>query len=288
MDTFIRILNPFLMIALGLGVGAWVVQRYRTPWSLYGVGALAFILSQVFHIPFNSYILAPSLERAGVMGSSSTGALLLIAAAYGLSSGVFEEGTRYLVFRFWRKDIRTWRLALMYGAGHGGIEAVLLGILSLAAAIQLIAIRSADLATLVPPEQLPLAQAQVQAFWNARWYDALLGALERSATIPVHLALSILVLQAFKRKNLAWLVLAIVAHAGVNALALVAIQWGGVYVAEGLVVACGLLALFTVWRLRDPTPVPEPDLPAPQLAIPVALPAGEATQESLEDSRYAE
>lgn len=52
-------------------------------------------------------------------------------ALYGaLVAGIFEEGGRYIVFRQWLKDKRSWKDALAYGIGHGGMESILLGLLS--------------------------------------------------------------------------------------------------------------------------------------------------------------
>jgi uncharacterized membrane protein YhfC len=55
--------------------------------------------------------------------------LLIIAGFLGLSAGFFEESARYVVYRWWARDARTWSQGLMLGAGHGGIESILLGFL---------------------------------------------------------------------------------------------------------------------------------------------------------------
>ncbi len=62
-ETLIPALNTFLMIGLGLGLGLLLHHRFDLPWGLYGVGALTFILSQVGHIPFNSWLLNPWLAK---------------------------------------------------------------------------------------------------------------------------------------------------------------------------------------------------------------------------------
>ena len=61
------------------------------------------------------------------VGEKIMGNTLLYALYGGLAAGVFEETGRYLAFRtVLKKRLGNDRNALMYGAGHGGIEAILL------------------------------------------------------------------------------------------------------------------------------------------------------------------
>ena len=66
MDIAIRFLNPLLMIALGLGLGVFFGRRLGAEWRLFGIGAVTFIASQVFHIPFNGRALTPALATLGL------------------------------------------------------------------------------------------------------------------------------------------------------------------------------------------------------------------------------
>jgi uncharacterized membrane protein YhfC len=91
----------------------------------------------------------------------------------------------------------------------------------------------------------------------------LLSAWERLWVLPVQIALSVLVLQVFRRGALRWLWLAMLAHTLVNLLAVGALQLLGperlaVQVGVALLVAgFGLAALRITWRLRDPGPKPD-------------------------------
>ena len=198
MDIFVRILNPILMIVMPLGLAVYLVRRLKVEWKLFGLGAAIFVFSQVLHIPFNIWVLNPFLKNVGLDFPQQGWPLILLAIFYGLSAGLFEEIARYLGFRFWLKEDRTWKDSIMYGAGHGGIEAILLGILAFIAFFQLSALRNIDLSTVVPAEQLSLAQTQIDAYWSAPWYVSLFGALERVAAISFHISASVLVLQAFQ------------------------------------------------------------------------------------------
>ncbi len=285
-----RALNGLLMILLPLALGLFLARRLGTPWRLYWVGAVTFVTSQALHLPFNSLALRPALARFGLQGQFSGWPLALTAMAYGLSSGIFEEGARYLVYRYWLREARTWHQALMFGAGHGGIEAVLTGLLVLYALLQALALRGADLSILVPAEQLAQAQAQLQAYWATPWPIVLLGALERAFSLVLHLTLAVLVLQSFTRSRARWLGAAILWHALANALALMAVSLWGAYAAEALLGALALASLGIIFALRGGEP-PAQAPPAGGMAPPpppsLSPTQGPLSPEALEDSRYA-
>lgn len=291
MDVLVRLINALLMIAIPLVLGTILARRLRVGWSLFMVGAVTFVGSQVFHLPFNSWVLSLGIEWLGLTEAQAGVPLAVVAILYGLSSGVFEEMARYLVYRLQLKDVRSWGQALMFGAGHGGVEAILLGGLATYALFQAVAYRGVDLSGMAPPEQLELVRAQLEAYWTAPWYSTVLGAVERAFALCFHLSASLLVLQAITRKKPAWLVLAISWHALVNAVTLFAFGIWGAYVAEGLI---GLMALFSLWIVftlrkhegEDGGPAHRAS-PEVVIKIPGADPAvEEITKDDLEDSRY--
>ena len=287
MDQAIRGLNALLMISLGLGLGAWLARRRKLSWGLYGIGAATFVVSQIAHIPFNSLVLSRVLETLGWSDPGSMGALIGGSVVVGLSAGVFEEGARYLMYRFWAKKARSWEEALMIGAGHGGIEAILLGLLVAYALLQALALRGVDLATVVPADQLETARLQLEAYWAAPWYGALLGALERLFAICLHLSLSVMVLQCFTRRQWLWLPAAIGWHAFVDAAAVAALPRVGPYWTEALVGLMAMISLAIVFSLRQPRaaePPPSASL-TPQVLRPVD--DGPPTRGQLDDSRFS-
>lgn len=295
MDIFVRIVSPILMIAIGLGGGIMVARYFRGAWGIYATGMVTFFLSQVFHLPFNAWVLDPAVSAAGWAVSPVGMNLVWIGLAYGLSAGVFEEVSRYLVYRFWRRDVRTWAQGLMFGAGHGGLEAIILGGIGLATAFQLLSLRGTDLSTVFPAEQLALAQLQVEVYWGASSGMILMGALERLSVVPIHIALAVLVLQAVKRRNLTWVGMAIGLHTLVNAVAVYGAQTWGIYPTEAMLVGFGMFAVFLAWRLKPEKEegliqeLEEPE--APLRADQIALMQNNSLvdeENGLEDSRYAD
>lgn len=66
------------------------------------------------------------LLKMGPVSKALSENLWLYALYGGLAAGLFEETGRYLTMRFLMKGKWTRENALMYGAGHGGLEAVLI------------------------------------------------------------------------------------------------------------------------------------------------------------------
>jgi uncharacterized membrane protein YhfC len=279
-------LNGFLMLAMPLGLAIYLTCAWKLSWRFWLVGAAVFILSQVGHIPFNSG-MGWLLNRTGLVAWPQTARTIFNAVFLGLSAGLFEEFSRYAMFRWWLKDARSWRKAVLAGAGHGGAEAIILGALGLLAFIQLSAYRNVDLSTVVPAAQLELAKAQVAAYWSAPWYATLLGALERFFTIPVQITFSVIVLQAFTRKQGFWVWLAVLYHAIIDATAVLVVPVLGAYWTEMIVAGFCLLSLFFLFKLRQPEPE-EPAAPelAPVYPAEVALQPVAETLENLDNSKF--
>ncbi|MBN1440769.1 MAG: YhfC family intramembrane metalloprotease [Anaerolineales bacterium] len=277
--------NGILMIALPVGLAIFLTRRWKLGWRLWLIGAATFILSQVGHIPFNLFMGA-LLNRTPLAQLPPAGQLLFNAAFLGLSAGLFEELFRYGMYRWWATDARSWRTGVLTGAGHGGAEAILLGFFVLLELLQLAALRGADLAALVPADQLAAAQEQVGAYWSMTWYDSLLGALERALTIPVQIALAVIVLQCFVRGQHRWLWLAVGFHAVIDASAVLAIRHFGVYGTEAMVAGYCALSIGILYLLRRPEPPDQEPRPTPPAAAFTPRPV-EETPQKLDDTRFS-
>ncbi len=283
MIYFILALNSILMVTIPVTIAIVIRRRTGAGWRLFFIGAVTFVLSQVLHIPFNWLV-----ARTGVLPTDLTPWINLIAIAifYGLSAGVFEEVGRYLAYRFWARDARSWSRGMMMGAGHGGIEAILLGLLLLINNFALLYIvNNPTIMGTMPADQQALITSTAESMSALPWYDALLGAVERLFAVTAHLAMSVMVLQVFLRRSIRWLFLSIGFHTFLNAVALIVAQRWGNYASEGALALITLLSLFIIFRLRTPEPVeaePEP-LPETPTADSVDL---SPTDDVLDRSRY--
>jgi uncharacterized membrane protein YhfC len=287
-----RFLNGFLMIALPIILGVFLVYTFKSSWKIWLIGGATFIISQVFHLPFNSYVLNPMLSAVQQLLPSIPGSLS-VAVILGLSAGVFEECARYAMFRWWLQDKHSWRTAILAGAGHGGAEAIFLGVVVMWVFINMVAVRNADLSKLnIAPDQLDLARQQVQAYWSLPWFYTLFGALERIFTIPFHIMASVVVLQVFTRRpgqqQLGWLGLAIALHTLMDASAVfIAGQWSG-YAAEAVLGGLAVIDIFIIFALRQPEPeINEPTTTSTPQVIPEFTPKPiEETSENLDKTRF--
>ena len=290
MSSILEITYPLssaLIIILAVGLGFYITRKYQLGWRLYWIGAAIFILSQVFHIPFNLGLTY--LFRIGVLPSPpESWQPIFNAIILGLSAGLFEEVARYAGYRWWAKDARSWSKGLLYGAGHGGMEAMLVGGLVLYTFFQLLALRELDLSAIIPVDQLEVVQAHVAAYWSVAWYDSFLSTLERLLTLPVQICFSILVLQVFTRGHAYWLLIAILWHAIIDALAVFAAGAWGVYVAEAIIALLAVLSVIIIFRLRQPEPEPiqEPITSPPPLETLLTMQTPDETPEEIEKSRY--
>jgi uncharacterized membrane protein YhfC len=230
------------MLLLPILLWIYFTRKFSLSWKLVLAGGLTFIASQVLHIPL---VIA--------MGSFLQSVSLLInAIILGLLAGIFEETARYILFKFILKKARSWKEGILVGLGHGGIEAVLLGILAAVAFVTMLVYRNIDLSTVpsIPADQLELARQQVEAYWSAPWYIALMGFIERISAITLHVSLSAMVLYAIAYRRPLWFWLALLWHALVDAVAVYAIQEVGILAVEGIVAVFALISLWIVFRLR--------------------------------------
>ncbi len=288
MAIIIRGLNAFIMIGFPLALGIVLVRHYKVSWKLFGVGVATFIASQLFHLPFNYAFLLPSLMQLGLTGLSQGWSSALFALSLGLSAGLFEELARYLVYRFWLKEDRSSDQALMFGAGHGGAEAVLIGAIALLSLIQALAYLGVDPTKLVFPDRAAALQAQLDLYWSLPWYQVLLGALERAFALCLHLSLTVIVLQAFIRRKLYWLWLAILWHAIVDGVSVFSLQLWGIYVTEALVGVMAILSLLIIRALYTSPSIKSLPQPDTIVSLPQLKRSDQSNIDSdrLDDSRY--
>jgi uncharacterized membrane protein YhfC len=281
--VFAHLLNGVLMIAMPVGLAIHLAHYWKMGARIWWIGVATFILAQIVHIPVN-WSVSRLLNQTGMVSWDPTAQLIFNAVFLGLSAGIFEEGARYLVLRWWAKDARSWRNGVLFGAGHGGAEAIILGALVIYAFLQMMSLKNADLAKIVPASQLALAQGQVTAYWSTTWYNALLGALERFFTIPCQIAMAVMVMQVFTRKQHFWLLVAIGYHALLDGAAVLGQRYLGALELEAVVGLFAIISVVIIFLLRQSEPA---DIVPTSTAMIVPIPGSvQETSENLESTRY--
>jgi uncharacterized membrane protein YhfC len=239
-----------VMLVAPLVLGLFLWRRWRLPWILFVAGAATFIASQVVHLPLN-YGLTALFRIEGVPTPPEAWQLPFNAAVLGLTAGLCEEIARYLAYRFWIKDARTWRGALFFGAGHGGIESMLTGLLVGVTLLSMAAMRGLDPSSLgLPADQAAEVARQVEAFWAMSAYTPLLAAAERLMAMLFHLSAAALVMQALLRDRLWPLWAAIGWHTLFNAVAVYVNGTWGAEAAEAAMAVLSVGSAAILWATR--------------------------------------
>lgn len=220
------IISSIAIVILTILAGFVIARKLDFPSKdfrkLIFAGAFTFIAAQVLHIPVvQGFTFAFSIK---IFPSLSDPIKLIInAIVLGLLAGIFEETARYLLFKRFLKSARTWNDGLVVGFGHGGIEAILVGVFSVITLVNMIAFRNADLASMgIPADQIVLATEQINTFWSTPVYMPFIGIIERVSAIALHISLSIFVLYGVLVNQSRWFWFALLWHSFVNA---VAVYW---------------------------------------------------------------
>jgi len=264
-------LNPGFVIGTGFSIVFVVVypiilavvahRRLRIGWRYVAYGALVFLIFQLLtRVPAVQLIQA----AIGPQLKASPPLMWTWLVVLALSAGLFEEVGRYVGYRlFMRGEDKTWSKAVMFGIGHGGLEsAVLVGGLMVIALVSLWSAANGGLNQLQDGQRAAAAQ-QLQTLTAQPGWAALLGAWERLWTVPIQVAFSVIVLQVFRRGNLVWLLWAVLGHAFVDLVTVGLQQMLGSGLTSSLVIEAtvalfGLLAIWIIWRLREPPVEPAP------------------------------
>jgi uncharacterized membrane protein YhfC len=237
----------FMMVA-PIVFGRVLIRRGFGGWKLFLTGAATFVASQIVHIPLLVGMTAMA-KQPWFPHPPEALTLPVNAIVLGLAAGVCEEPARWIALRRFAKDARGWKAAILFGAGHGGVEAFLLGVLAAINAIAMVVLRA------MGPERLGVTGDKVSAvndavakYWSMAPWMPLVGAGERIAAVMIHLAASVLVMRGVVSRRVVWLWLAILFHTVVDGVAVYgAKRWGMVPVEVLMIpfvaIAAGIVAL---------------------------------------------
>jgi uncharacterized membrane protein YhfC len=227
-----------------------LTRKFKSPWKLFFAGGLTFVASQVVHLPAiygltalfaNDALPSPPLEWVPAFN----------AVVLGLMAGICEETARYILFTFFLKKTSTWNDGVLVGAGHGGIESIILGLGGGLTLINMVVMKNMDPALLgLPADQAALAQQQVAAFWASPAYMGFLGLFERVCAVCFHIVLSVMVLYSVINKKPVWFWLALLWHAIVDAGAVYLLPFIGAFGVEGMMGGVAVMGLLTLRGLR--------------------------------------
>ena len=178
-----------------------------------------------------------------------TGNIWLYALYGGIAAGVFEETGRFTAMKFWMKKSLSKESSVMYGVGHGGIEAVLVvGITCISNLITALMINSGQIesafSTIEDGVGKETAVQSLAVLWTTPGYQFFLAGLERISAIALHICLSYLVYRAVKYGRKKYYFLAVGIHFLVDALTILLANFVSIVMLEAvLLIAVGILAV---------------------------------------------
>ena len=186
----------FFLPIIGL---IFLMIRKKGTGKAFLFGVLAFTISQfVIRIPILTLVL-PQYAWFNILSIQPWKYGLFL----GLTAGVMEEGARWIAIRFFLKGRTDLGHGLAFGLGHGGIEAMVLVGLNLAAALIMI---------IVGPGAL-LPATPLMAFF---------AGYERLMTMGFHIGASLIVMYGIRvGKEFRYLIAAIVLHTIMDAAVVV-------------------------------------------------------------------
>lgn len=246
-------LNTLLGLAIPLGLLLVLRRKLPSPVLPFFAGCATFILAVMV-----LESLVHSLVLTGPFGQYIWQTPWLYALYGGLAAGLFEETGRFIAMKVLQKKYPQPQTALMYGAGHGGIEVLLvLGVTmlqNLAYALMINAGQTEAMLSALPEGQMEALRSGLESLTATPAALFLVSPLERIIALVLHMSLSVLVWRAVTAPGKRWLHAAAVGiHALVDAVAVLMQQYGvSVLVIELFLVAVDVAVVFLAGRIyRD-------------------------------------
>ena len=238
-----------LVVAIGgpIGLCIFIRRKYKADMLPFFLGCgtffvFALVLEQLLHLVV--------LFHLGTVSDQLMGNIWLYAVYGGLAAGLFEETGRFLTMKFLMKKSLNQENALMYGAGHGGLEAILLmGLTSINNLVRSVMINSGALVSALPEgADAEQALTTLSPLWTVPAWQFYLGGVERMMAMAIHIALSLLVYQAVRYRKRGYLFfLAILFHFLINMVVVLIADYSSVVMAEVSTLIGTILIWSVVW-----------------------------------------
>lgn len=245
-------LSALIGLAVPVALYAYNRKKLKANHLPFWIGCITFVLFALVLEQVMYMFLTKTTLWTKISGN-----IWLFGIAGGFFAGLFEETGRFVAFKtVLRKKRGNDANSLMYGAGHGGIEAAVLLSVTMIQYVVLALQYNAGNTTAFG--SLDAAQTLIN---TPSWYF-LVGAVERIAAVTIHISLSVLVWFAAKNGKRFWLYpLAILLHLVVDAVAVILNGVGvNVWIIEGVVYVLAIVFVMlavVVWKMNH---VVEPEL----------------------------
>lgn len=242
-----------------IGLIIYMGIKKRLNWKALLLGAVLFVVF-VFLLErtMHRLVLGNDLSKSALYQNPL---LYMLYAAF--AAGIFEEVARLLGFKFLIRvrENEGRDTGISYGLGHGGVEAILIGGLtmigSLVVSIMLNSGAINSITAAMNSQQLATFNASLSALGQTASYVFLISGIERVASLLLQVSLSLFVLKAVSERKWQYFGLAILLHAAVDFVA-VMFQRGylqNMLLMEGIVAVMAVIiaiAAFKAYRRPQP------------------------------------
>ena len=241
-----------LVVSIGVPVVLLIViyKKTRAKISSFFIGCgifvgFALILEQILHTVV--------LTVAGTVIQSN---VYLYGLYGGFAAALFEETGRFIAMKYCMKKNLDRGNALMYGAGHGGAEAILImGLTGISNLITSIMINSGTMQlnmAALPNELQETTFQQLTALWQLPAWQFYMGGVERLSAIVLQIGFSVLMYTAVKTGQKKYLIGAYLAHFAVDFLTVVFASIIPIWALElALIVIAAALGFYAAKLYRD-------------------------------------
>lgn len=132
--SVLLLVSGLLMVLVGGAPAVWWRLRSRTPWRWFWAGAAIWTVGVALKFAFAAFFYDSGLTA--MESALPPWAYLGLGSLYGgVLTGVFEDGVTLAAGLIWARLARDWRRAMAVGLGAGGLEAILLGLVTYLGAV---------------------------------------------------------------------------------------------------------------------------------------------------------
>ena len=239
-----------LILSIGLPIVLLILVKIKLKAKLtsFVIGCATFI---VFALMLEPILHSVVLTATGTLLTDN---IILYGLYGGLAAALFEETGRLIAIKFFMKESLNRQNSLMYGIGHGGIEAILLvGMTYISNLMTAFMINSGALQASLESVDAVLQKdtfQQVKLLWELPSWQFYMAGIERLIAVLLQIVLSVLVYKAVSTKNRNYWFIAFGIHFAVDFLTVVITGLGApVWIVEVLLLAAVVFVARYAYKL---------------------------------------
>lgn len=239
-------ISLILSIFVPLGLIIFLKLKYKISFKAVFIGVLVFFVFQVLlRIPIITYLSQTSWYTINVASTP-----IILAIFLGFTAGLFEEGGRYIAFKFVLKKERKWKDGIAFGLGHAGIESILLvGLAYISNIVISFLINSGSFNILNNSTGSGQNLDKLKDILiNTESYMFILGGFERLFVLTIHIGLTLIVLYGIRKGKKIYLLLAIFLHTGID---MIAVLSKNILITEGMILLISIGFLIFIFKAKN-------------------------------------